>query len=45
MDKSGVLGKVRDLFCKEIEKLAGGEGQVRDWLKLYMAVGGRWNEN
>ncbi len=39
IDKPGMLEEVKDLFCKEIEKLADGEGKVRDWLKLYMAIG------
>jgi ubiquinone/menaquinone biosynthesis C-methylase UbiE len=33
------MEKAKELFCKEIESIAEGEGQVRSWLRFYMAVG------
>ncbi|KAE9370514.1 S-adenosyl-L-methionine-dependent methyltransferase [Stipitochalara longipes BDJ] len=39
LDKPGRMVKARELFCKEIEKIANGERQVRSWWKFYIAVG------
>jgi ubiquinone/menaquinone biosynthesis C-methylase UbiE len=42
--KPGMMEKAKELFCKEIEKIAEGEGQVRSWLRFYVAVGRRLSE-
>ncbi|PMD46360.1 S-adenosyl-L-methionine-dependent methyltransferase [Hyaloscypha variabilis F] len=39
LDKPGRMVKARELFCKEIEKIANGEKEVRSWWRFYMAVG------
>jgi hypothetical protein len=42
--KPGMMEKAKELFCKEIEKIAERDGQVRSWLRFYMAVGRRLSE-
>lgn len=39
LKKPGAMERARELFCREIEKTAQGEGQVRSWLRFYMAAG------
>jgi len=39
LDKPGRMVKARELFCKEVEKIANGEKEVRSWWRFYMAVG------
>lgn len=39
LEKPGMMERDEELFCKEFEKFAGKDGQVRDWMKFYMAVG------
>jgi ubiquinone/menaquinone biosynthesis C-methylase UbiE len=41
VEKPGMMERAKELFCREIERLAGEDGQVRDWMKFYMAVGER----
>jgi hypothetical protein len=39
LEKPGVMERARELFCREIEKIAQGEGQGRSWLRFYTAAG------
>jgi ubiquinone/menaquinone biosynthesis C-methylase UbiE len=41
LEKPRIMERAKELFCREIEKFAGEDGQVRDWMKFYMAVGKR----
>jgi len=33
------MERARELFCRKIEKISQGAGQVRSWLRFYMAAG------
>jgi hypothetical protein len=39
LEKPGVMERARELFCREIEKIARGDEQVRSWLRFYMPAG------
>jgi hypothetical protein len=39
LEKPGVMVRARELFCREVEQIAQGEGQVGSWLRFYMAAG------
>lgn len=38
LEKPRVMERARELFCREIEKIAQGEGQGRSWLRFYTAA-------
>ncbi len=39
LEKPGMIERARQLFGEEIATIADGKGQVKSWLKFYMAVG------
>jgi hypothetical protein len=44
LKKPAVMERARELFCRGIEKIAQGAGQVRSWLRFIWLLGGRWNK-